>query len=99
MKYLRWRSLTRTKWVPISGQKPIYSLKYSKTTHIFCIKGCIVFYYSIVQAKVGPDDVIIVRSPESPRKVVTKRIIGMEGDTITYIVDPKNSDTTETIVV
>lgn len=49
--------------------------------------------------KVGPGDVIIVRSPETPRKVVTKRIIGMEGDTITYIVDPTNSDRTETIVV
>ncbi|KAI3495592.1 hypothetical protein L1887_37937 [Cichorium endivia] len=49
--------------------------------------------------KVGPGDVIIIRSPESPRKVVTKRIIGMEGDSVTYVVDPQNSDITKTIVV
>ncbi|KAI3824639.1 hypothetical protein L1987_06105 [Smallanthus sonchifolius] len=49
--------------------------------------------------KAGPGDVVILQSPENPRKFVTKRIIGMEGDNITYIVDPKNSDRTETIIV
>lgn len=51
------------------------------------------------RGKVGSGDVVILRSPENPRKVVTKRIIGMEGDSITYIVDPKISDRTETVVV
>lgn len=49
--------------------------------------------------KVGHGDVVIVRSTEVPRKVMTKRIIGMEGDRVTYIVDPKNSDRTNTVVV
>ncbi|XP_035840492.1 mitochondrial inner membrane protease subunit 1 isoform X1 [Helianthus annuus] len=49
--------------------------------------------------KAGTGDVVILQSPENPRKFVTKRIIGMEGDKITYIVDPKNSDSTETVIV
>ncbi|XVF25504.1 hypothetical protein REPUB_Repub13aG0218400 [Reevesia pubescens] len=49
--------------------------------------------------KLRPGDVIIFRSPESPLKVVCKRLIGLEGDQVTYIVDPKNSDRCETIVV
>ncbi|XWS12386.1 hypothetical protein CRYUN_Cryun37aG0085700 [Craigia yunnanensis] len=49
--------------------------------------------------KLRPGDVVIFRSPESPRKVVCKRLIGMEGDQVTYVVDPKNSDRCETIVV
>ncbi|KAI7740410.1 hypothetical protein M8C21_017571 [Ambrosia artemisiifolia] len=49
--------------------------------------------------KAGSGDVVILQSPENPRKLVTKRIIGMEGDKITYIVDPKNSDRTETVIV
>nr|GEY68209.1 mitochondrial inner membrane protease subunit 1 [Tanacetum cinerariifolium] len=51
------------------------------------------------RGKVGSGDVVIFRSPENPRKLVTKRIIGMEGDNITYVVDPKISDRTETVVV
>jgi inner membrane protease subunit 1 len=34
-----------------------------------------------------------------PRKIMTKRVIGVEGDSVTYVVEPKNSDRTETIVV
>ncbi|KAK2985752.1 hypothetical protein RJ640_025760, partial [Escallonia rubra] len=49
--------------------------------------------------KVGRGDVVLIRSPQNPRKVVTKRLVGMEGDKITYVVDPKNSDRRETIVV
>nr|XP_043621511.1 mitochondrial inner membrane protease subunit 1-like [Erigeron canadensis]XP_043621512.1 mitochondrial inner membrane protease subunit 1-like [Erigeron canadensis]XP_043621513.1 mitochondrial inner membrane protease subunit 1-like [Erigeron canadensis] len=51
------------------------------------------------RGKAGPGDVVIIQSPENPRKHVTKRIIGTEGDTVTYVVDPKHSDRTETIVV
>ncbi|XP_048331981.1 mitochondrial ATP-independent inner membrane protease subunit 1a-like isoform X2 [Ziziphus jujuba] len=43
-------------------------------------------------------DIVLVRSPKVPTKVVTKRLIGMEGDSVTYIVDPENSDRCETIV-
>ncbi|KAD1358626.1 hypothetical protein E3N88_42953 [Mikania micrantha] len=49
--------------------------------------------------KAGHGDVVVLRSPENPRKCVTKRIIGMEGDNITYIVDPKNSDRTKSLTV
>ncbi|XVE88350.1 hypothetical protein DITRI_Ditri19aG0062600 [Diplodiscus trichospermus] len=49
--------------------------------------------------KLRPGDVVIFRSPESPRKIVCKRLIGMEGDHVTYVVDPKNNDGCETIVV
>lgn len=48
---------------------------------------------------VRPGDIVLVRSPVIPRRIVTKRLIGMEGDTITYIVDPGKSDRKETIVV
>jgi inner membrane protease subunit 1 len=49
--------------------------------------------------KVGRGDVVLVRSPEDPRKVVAKRLLGMEGDSVTYVVDPKNTDRSETVVV
>ncbi|XP_024961811.1 mitochondrial inner membrane protease subunit 1-like isoform X1 [Cynara cardunculus var. scolymus] len=67
----------------------------------FNLSGEIVLLESISTryGKVGSGDVVIVRSPENPRKVITKRIIGMEGDSITYVVDPINSDRTETLVV
>lgn len=42
--------------------------------------------------KLGPGDVIVARSPENPRKTVTKRILGMEGDTVTFLPDPSRSD-------
>ncbi|KAF5736311.1 mitochondrial inner membrane protease subunit 1-like [Tripterygium wilfordii] len=49
--------------------------------------------------KVEPGDIVLVRSPVAPRKVVTKRVIGMEGHSMTYVVDPNSSDRCETIVV
>ncbi|KAF7120405.1 hypothetical protein RHSIM_Rhsim13G0192400 [Rhododendron simsii] len=49
--------------------------------------------------QVGTGDIVLVRSPENPRKVVIKRVKGMEGDSVTYVVDPKNSDARRTVVV
>jgi len=49
--------------------------------------------------KVGAGDIVILKSPVEPRKIMTKRVIGVEGDSVTYVVEPKNSDRTETIVV
>lgn len=49
--------------------------------------------------KVGPGDVVLVRSPENPRKTVSKRILGMEGDRVTFIIDPKNSRKLHSVVV
>ncbi|RWR97385.1 Peptidase S26A [Cinnamomum micranthum f. kanehirae] len=48
---------------------------------------------------VGRGDIVVVRSPENPRKTITKRITGMEGDTVTYAVDPGQEDRLKTIVV
>ncbi|KAJ9153424.1 hypothetical protein P3X46_026866 [Hevea brasiliensis] len=49
--------------------------------------------------KLGPGDVVLVRSPVDPRKIVTKRIVGMEGDRITFLLDPSSNDSCNIIVV
>ncbi|CAN1808556.1 Mitochondrial inner membrane protease subunit 1 [Linum perenne] len=49
--------------------------------------------------KVSVGDVVIVRSPVIPRRVLTKRVLGMEGDRVTYLLDPHNRDEVHTIVV
>ncbi|XP_054800002.1 uncharacterized protein LOC129304391 [Prosopis cineraria] len=49
--------------------------------------------------KVERGDIVIVRSPENPRKLMCKRLLGLEGDGVTFLVDPKNSDKCETVVV
>uniref|UniRef100_A0ACD5W8U6 Uncharacterized protein n=1 Tax=Avena sativa TaxID=4498 RepID=A0ACD5W8U6_AVESA len=48
---------------------------------------------------VAPGDVVQFVSPEDPRKTVIKRVLGMEGDAVTYLVDPGNSDDSKTVVV
>ncbi|CAN0881676.1 Mitochondrial inner membrane protease subunit 1 [Linum grandiflorum] len=35
--------------------------------------------------KLEPGDIVLVRSPVEPRKIVAKRIVGMEGDRTTTI--------------
>jgi len=54
---------------------------------------------STMFGKVGRGDVVLVRSPENPRKLLAKRLLGMQGDSVTYVVDPKNTDRSETVVV
>lgn len=49
--------------------------------------------------KVGPGDLVLVRSPVDPKKIVTKRVLGMEGDKVTYSVDPNFSFRSRTAVV
>ena len=49
--------------------------------------------------RVGVGDIVLVRSPENPRKVMAKRLMGMVGDSVTHVVDPKNNDWCETVVV
>ncbi|XP_073297964.1 mitochondrial ATP-independent inner membrane protease subunit 1a [Primulina huaijiensis] len=49
--------------------------------------------------KVGPGDVVLVRSPENPRKCITKRIVGLAGDSVSFLVDPGNSDRSHSLVV
>ncbi|KAI4333431.1 hypothetical protein L6164_018248 [Bauhinia variegata] len=48
--------------------------------------------------KLQVGDLVSVQSPLNPKRVLTKRILGMEGDTVTYF-DPSRGDTTLTAVV
>ncbi|XP_047342236.1 mitochondrial inner membrane protease subunit 1 [Impatiens glandulifera] len=59
----------------------------------------LVDYISHRLGRVGPGDIVLVRSPENPRRMVVKRILAMGGDTITFQVDPRNSERCRTIVV
>lgn len=54
---------------------------------------------TVRMGKVRPGDVVLVRSPENPRKTVSKRILGMEGDRVTFMIDPKNSNRCQSVVV
>ncbi|KAI3898588.1 hypothetical protein MKW92_015893 [Papaver armeniacum] len=49
--------------------------------------------------KVNKGDIVLVRSPENPKKTINKRILGMEGDDVTYLIDPQNSEKCRTITV
>ncbi|KAK6124079.1 hypothetical protein DH2020_042164 [Rehmannia glutinosa] len=49
--------------------------------------------------KVGSGDVVLIRSPDNPRKIVAKRVKGIEGDEVSYVLDPKNSDEQKTVIV
>ncbi|KAH0717705.1 hypothetical protein KY285_013736 [Solanum tuberosum] len=49
--------------------------------------------------KMQRGDVVLVRSPENPRKIVIKRLMGMGGDTVRYVVDHANNGIEHTIVV
>ncbi|ESR55550.1 hypothetical protein CICLE_v10022477mg [Citrus x clementina] len=55
-------------------------------------------YVSHRVGRVGPGDIVFVRSPVDPNKIVTKRIVGVEGDRVTYF-KPRNGDTCHTVVV
>ena len=54
---------------------------------------------SIKLGKVGPEDIVLLRSHKSPRKVMVKRLLGLESHSVTYVVDPMKSDRCDTIVV
>ncbi|CAK7351737.1 unnamed protein product [Dovyalis caffra] len=49
--------------------------------------------------KVGPGDLVLVRSPLDPSKILSKRVVGMEGDQITFLPEPSVTDTCRTILV
>lgn len=49
--------------------------------------------------KAAQGDIVILRSPRNPRMCITKRLVGLEGDTITYVADPNKDDKQETVVV
>ncbi|WCJ38830.1 Mitochondrial inner membrane protease subunit 1 [Euphorbia peplus] len=49
--------------------------------------------------KVRTGDIVLVCSPLDPKLVPVKRVKGVEGDSVTYLIDPKNSDETNTVVI
>lgn len=55
-------------------------------------------YVSHRLGRVGPGDIVFVRSPVDPNKIVTKRIVGVEGDRVTFF-EPRTGDTCHTVVV
>ena len=54
---------------------------------------------SVRLGRVAPGDIVLMISPEDPRKSVVKRVIGMQGDSVTYLVDPGKSDSSSRTVV
>lgn len=48
--------------------------------------------FSVHRGKVRPGDIVLVQSPLNPNLIVTKRLIAMENERVTFIKDPKNSD-------
>ncbi|KAJ1276434.1 hypothetical protein BS78_05G214000 [Paspalum vaginatum] len=54
---------------------------------------------SLRLGKVAPGDVVLMVSPLDPRRPIVKRVLGMEGDSVTYLVDPGNSDASKTVTV
>ncbi|KAL3833617.1 hypothetical protein ACJIZ3_008353 [Penstemon smallii] len=49
--------------------------------------------------KIESGDVVLVRSPDNPRKIVTKRVKGVEGDVVSYLLEPSTSDEQMSTVV
>ncbi|XP_026439834.1 mitochondrial inner membrane protease subunit 1-like [Papaver somniferum] len=67
----------------------------------FSLTGDLVFGEKISPrlGKVNNGDIVLVRSPENPKKTINKRILGMEGNHVTYLIDPQNSEKCRTITV
>uniref|UniRef100_A0A1J3CTJ4 Mitochondrial inner membrane protease subunit 1 n=1 Tax=Noccaea caerulescens TaxID=107243 RepID=A0A1J3CTJ4_NOCCA len=49
--------------------------------------------------KLSRGDIVVFQSPEDPKKTPTKRVVGIEGDCISFVVDPGKNDHSKTIVV
>lgn len=50
--------------------------------------------------RVQRGDIVLFRSPVNPTSTVTKRLIGLEGDEISYLVNPRDADSgSQTVVV
>ncbi|KAL5707540.1 hypothetical protein ACHQM5_018431 [Ranunculus cassubicifolius] len=49
--------------------------------------------------RIAPGDIVFVRSPENPRKIITKRVTGIEGDQVRYLEDPNVKGRYKTVIV
>ncbi|KAJ0972658.1 hypothetical protein J5N97_020617 [Dioscorea zingiberensis] len=47
---------------------------------------------SVRSGSIGVGDVVLWRSPENPLKIVTKRLTGLEGDSVTFERDLARGD-------
>ncbi|KAK9706928.1 hypothetical protein RND81_07G161400 [Saponaria officinalis] len=108
MANLRERSLHATNHVTQINLRHLCH-SYSHLRHCLCasmlptmsISGDVILVDRLSPrfGEIVPGDIVIVRSPENPRKVITKRLIAREDDSVTFLVDPKNSDQSKTVVV
>ncbi|WZY80328.1 mitochondrial inner membrane protease subunit 1-like [Brassica napus] len=48
--------------------------------------------------KIGLGDVVLVRSPTDPMKMVTKRVLGLEGHRLSFFADPLVGDDSVNVV-
>ncbi|RHN40316.1 putative signal peptidase I [Medicago truncatula] len=49
--------------------------------------------------KIARGDIVCLRSPTNPRESYVKRVIGLEGDSITYVADRGNGYKHEAVLV
>ncbi|XVF79174.1 hypothetical protein PTKIN_Ptkin14bG0198800 [Pterospermum kingtungense] len=49
--------------------------------------------------KLGSGDLVLVRSPLDPKRSLTKRIVAMEGDRVTFSLDSTRSHSSRSLVV
>ncbi|XP_065861645.1 mitochondrial ATP-independent inner membrane protease subunit 1a [Euphorbia lathyris] len=59
----------------------------------------VVEHFSHRLERVRPGDVVLVRSPSDPTRMITKRIVAMAGDTITFLPHPAATERSRTIQV
>ncbi|CAA7035043.1 unnamed protein product [Microthlaspi erraticum] len=52
-----------------------------------------------ISEKLSRGDIVVFQSPEDPNKTPIKRVIGIEGDCISFVLAPGNKDQSKTIVV
>uniref|UniRef100_A0A7N0SWG0 Peptidase S26 domain-containing protein n=1 Tax=Kalanchoe fedtschenkoi TaxID=63787 RepID=A0A7N0SWG0_KALFE len=48
-----------------------------------------------ISARLGtvrPGDIVLIRSPQNPRNIVTKRVTAVEGQRVNFVAKPKESD-------
>ena len=56
-------------------------------------------HFSHRLGKVAHGDVVLVRSPDDPKRMVAKRVLGLEGDEVTCSFDPQRIVQHDRIVV
>ncbi|KAL8139676.1 hypothetical protein V2J09_005697 [Rumex salicifolius] len=49
--------------------------------------------------QLSPGDIILVKSPQNPRRIITKRIVAMEGESVSFAADPRSNDSLETVLI